>query len=70
MGRCLGPAKNKVNEMAQWVLKNNGQIVTRRKMRKLTQDELIRESEIKKRDIFDAAIKTQYGYSFTLPTQN
>ncbi len=24
LGRCLGPAKNENNEMAQWVLKENG----------------------------------------------
>ncbi len=24
LGRCLGPAKNEGNEMAQWVLKDNG----------------------------------------------
>ena len=46
--------------MSQWVLKQKGQIVTRRTMRKLTQDELIRESEIKKLDIFDAEIKILY----------
>ena len=35
-------------------------------MRKLTPDELLRESEIKKREIFDSSIKTRYGDSFTL----
>ena len=39
-------------------------------MRKLTRDELVRESEIKKRNGFDAAIKMRYGYSFTLLTRN
>ena len=46
--------------MAQWVLKQNRQTVPRQTMRKLTQDELIRESEIKKPDIFDAEIKILY----------
>ena len=68
-GRCLGPAKNELNEMAQWVLKQNGKIVPRRTMRKLAQDELIRESETKKRDGFDAATKILYVYSFSLPTK-
>jgi hypothetical protein len=27
LGRCLGPAKNEGNEMAQWVLKDNGKVV-------------------------------------------
>ena len=68
MGICLGPAKNKGNEMAQWVLKQNGKIVPPLTIRKLTQDELIKELEIKKQDGFDAAIKILYGYLFTLPT--
>ena len=55
--------------MAQWVLKY-GKIVPRQTMRKLTQDELVRESEIKKRDGFYAEIKIRYGDSFTLPTRN
>ena len=38
-------------------------------MRKLTQDELGRESEINKQDEFDAAIKIRHGDSFTLPTR-
>ena len=37
-------------------------------MRKLTRDELVRESEIKKRDGFDAVAKTRYGDLFTLTT--
>jgi hypothetical protein len=27
LGHCLGPAKNEGNEMAQWVLKDNGKVV-------------------------------------------
>ena len=69
LGLFLGPANNEVNEMAQWFLKQNGKIVPRQKMRKLTQDELVRESEIKKWDGFDAAIKIRYGYSFALSTR-
>lgn len=30
LGRCLGPAKNEGNSMAQWVLKMNGEVVPRR----------------------------------------
>ena len=61
MGRCIGPSKNEGNEIAQWVLKNIGKIVPQLTIRKLTQDELVRESEIKKRDGFDAEIKIRYG---------
>ena len=42
LGRCLVPAKNEGNEMTQWVLKQNGKIVPRQTIRKLTRDELIR----------------------------
>ena len=48
LGRCLGPAKNEGNEMTQWVLKQNGEIVPRRTMRSLTPEELSRDSEILK----------------------
>ena len=68
LGRCLGPAMNERNEMSQWVLKLNRDIVTRKNLSKLTTDELVCESEVKKRADFDAAIKKQYGYSFTLHT--
>ena len=49
LGRCLGPAKNEGNEMTQWVQKQNGQIVPRRTMQRLTPEEWARETEIKKR---------------------
>ena len=67
LGRCLGPAKNEGKKLLQWVLKQHGKIVPRQTMRKLTPDELLCESEIKKREVFDSAIKTRYGDSFNLP---
>ena len=39
LGHCLGPADNDGNEMTQWFLKQNGQIVPRRTMRRLTPEE-------------------------------
>ena len=47
--------------MSQWVLKQHGKIVPRQNMRKLTPDELLRESEIKKHKVFHSAIKERYG---------
>ena len=67
LGRCLGPAKNQGNKMTQWVLKQNGQIVPRRKMRRLTPVKWAREIEIKKRSEFNDAIKARYSDSFYLP---
>ena len=61
-GRCLGPANNEGNKMAQWVLKLNGDIVPRRTMHKLTADEIVRESEVNKCAGFDAEIKQRYSF--------
>ena len=36
---------------------------------KLTRDEPVRESKMKKRNGFDTAVKIRYGYLFTLPTR-
>ena len=37
---CLGPCKNEGNNMCQWVLQRNGQIVQRQSLRRLTSHEL------------------------------
>ena len=37
---CLGPCKNEGNNMCQWVLQRNGQIVQRQSLRHLTSHEL------------------------------
>ena len=70
LGHCLGPAKNEVNEMAQWVLKINGQVVPRRSLQNLRPDELANKSEIAKRASFDASIKIKHGDSFTVPDKD
>ena len=50
LGRCLGPAANYSNEMAQWILKDTMIITASHTVRPLTEDEyrdlnLIRERE-------------------------
>jgi hypothetical protein len=40
LGRCLGPAKNEDNVMAQYVLRENGKVVTHRSILRLTPGEL------------------------------
>ena len=69
LGRCLGPAKNEGNAMAQWILKGNGKVVPRRTCRHLTPSELApsNETERRKRSEFDASITQQHGDSFKLP---
>ena len=65
LGRCLGPCKNEGNEMAQWVLQRNGEIVPRRTLRRLTAHELslANETEARKRAAFDDAIRARWGDS-------
>ena len=53
--------------MTQWILKQNGQIVPRRTMRRLTAEEMTRDSEVLKRKNFNEAIKLKFGDSFSLP---
>ena len=59
LGRCLGPTKNEGNEMCQWIIQQNGQIVPRQTIRRLITEErsAINEVEANKRASFYAAIK-------------
>ena len=59
LGRCIGPTKNDGNEMCQWLLQQNGQVVPRRTLRRLRSEELTitNETESNKRADFDADIK-------------
>ena len=65
MGRCLGLTKNEGNEMCQWVLQRNGQIVPRRTLRRLKPEELppTNAAEAAKRKTFDEGIKRRLGDS-------
>ena len=63
LGRVLGPAKNEGNEMAQYVLQQNGTVVPRRSVRKLTVSELRSEAEKQMRNQFDLAIRNKLGDS-------
>ena len=51
--------------MCQWILQKNGQVVTRRNLRRLKSDELTvtNDTESKKRASFDADIKYSLWYS-------
>ena len=46
LGRCLGPCKNEGNEMCQWVLQANGEVVPRRTLRRLTAHEKAASNEV------------------------
>ena len=67
LGRILGPARGEGNEMAQWVLKANGNVVPRRTHRPLRVAELHSPSEEKKRQVFDALIARRWGTSTSPP---
>ena len=63
LGSCLGPTKNYGNEMCQWVLHQNGQVVPRRTLRRLRSEELTVNNETgsNNRVDFDADIKEPLG---------
>ena len=69
LGQSLGPAKNEGNKMMQWILKQNGGVVPRRTVRKLTSEMLASSNEIEKvkRDAFDFDIRRKLGNSFYPP---
>ncbi len=58
LGQCLGPAKNEGNAMAQWILNENGRVVVRRSVRRLTLHKLLpsNESEVAKHKAFTISI--------------
>lgn len=71
LGRCLGPAKDHGNEMAQWILKASGHVIPLRTLRRLTPHELsvTNEDERDKRLLFMNDIRRRYGDATNLPPQ-
>lgn len=67
LGRVLGPSSGEGNEMAQWVLKANGNVVPRRTLRPLTVDEQYSPTEQKKRETFDSLISRRWGTAMSPP---
>ena len=67
LGRVLGPARGEGNEMCQWVLKANGEVVPRRSLRPLTTAEIHSPVEVKKRKVFDELIERRWGTSISPP---
>ena len=58
------------NEMAQWVLKANSNVVARRSHCPLNMAESYSPVEQKKRDVFDELIQRRWGDSITPPNPN
>jgi hypothetical protein len=67
LGRVLGPAKGEGNDMAQWVLKANGNVVPRRSIRPLSVAEEHSPVVSKQQKIFDALVEGRWGTSMSAP---
>ena len=69
LGRCLGPARNEGNVMANWILTQLGTVIPRRTIRQLTADELFDSNEVEahKRASYTADITQNLGDSVKLP---
>jgi len=65
LGRVL--AHGFGNEMAQWVLKPNGEVVPRRTHRPLHDDEVRNPMIQKQQGFFDEAIERGYGKAISSP---
>ena len=63
LGRYLGPSENVGSKMSMWILKGNGEIVSRTTLRTLSESELTSETEKEKRRIFTIAVNKKLGMS-------
>ena len=61
LGHVLGPARGEGNELSQWVLKSNGNVVPRWTVWALQLAEIHSDTEKHKWDIFDALIERRWG---------
>ena len=68
-GQCLGPAKNKGNVMANWILTQNGTVAPHGSISRLKADEYsdLNEVESAKRASFTADITAKLGDLIKLP---
>ena len=65
--KSVGPAMGKGNEMYQWVLKTNGNVVPQHTVRPLKVDEIHNPVEKKKRKTFDSLIERRRGTALSPP---
>eukprot|EP00957_Ditylum_brightwellii_P124688 9504079-Ditylum_brightwellii.AAC.1 len=69
LGHILGPAKGEGNEMAQWVMKGNGNVVPCQTLRLLKVDKLNSKTEIRSRNLFYSLITRRWGMSMNPPSE-
>ena len=65
LGRVLGPACGEGNEMSQWVLKTNGNVVPCHTVQSLCVAEAHSPMEAMKWKVFDALIERRWGTSIS-----
>lgn len=70
LGRVLGPSDDFGNEMAQWILRVDGRIISRQTVRPLTEEEINSPMEKARRQAFDEAITKKLGDSMSVPSKN
>ena len=63
LGRYLGPSENVGSKMSLWILKGNGEVVSRTTLRTLSESELASETEKEKRKSFTIAVNKKLGMS-------
>lgn len=64
LGRVVGPARGEGNEMTQWLLKANGNVVSRRTVRPLREEEKRHPVIKRQQEDFDAFIEKRFGTSW------
>eukprot|EP00957_Ditylum_brightwellii_P048300 3665646-Ditylum_brightwellii.AAC.1 len=65
----LGPAKGKGNKMAQWTMKNNGNVMPNQTLRLLNVEELNSEAKIRSCNLFDSMIERRWDLSIHPPPE-
>ena len=70
LGCILSPARGEGNELAQWVLKSNDNVVPCQTICPLQLAELHSDTEKRKRDIFDALIERRWGSPMSTPNKD
>ena len=70
LGRVLGPAREEGNELAQWVLKSNGNVVPHQTVWQLQLAELHSNTEKQKHAIFDVLIERRWGSPMSKPNKD
>eukprot|EP00957_Ditylum_brightwellii_P174928 13319845-Ditylum_brightwellii.AAC.1 len=69
LGCILGPAKSAGNEMAQWVMKGNVNVMPHQTLKSLNMEELNSERKTRSLKLFDSMIMRRWGMSINPPSE-